>query len=159
MARIKIIYLSVNGRFRTRWGKINFNFPTAVRNPRDNMTHPVAENPIFTENQPIKFNTFAELSEAGAPVPAPNDWSKQVMICEDNFAFPVTSTASVDWGERAQNREIVYEHGKQLARHRAIAGGLRDMSTGFLSIAVFGTIAIVAVLLALVVIDLKWGGG
>ena len=156
--RIKLLYLSVNGHFRTRWGKVDPNFPTVVRNSRDGMRHLITENAIWNETKPVKFNTFAELIEADAPIPDANDWSKQVMLCEDNFMFPITGIENPDWLERRQQRRIAAEHGKQRARHRAGNAGMRDSAMGFASIAIFGTVAVIALLLALVVIDLRWGG-
>ena len=122
------------------------------------MRHLITENAIWHETKPVKFNTFADFAEAIAPTPDANDWSRQVMLCEDNFTFPITAIDSPDWTERLQHRRIACEHGKQQARHRAVSSGLRDAGTGFLSIAVFGAIAVIALLLALVVVDIRWGG-
>ena len=148
----------MNGRFRSRWGWVDPHFPTVVLNRRDGMRHLATENAIWTETRPIRFESFGEFADATPPVPAVDDWGKQVMLCEENFQFPITGTEDPDWTERQRQRVMAFEQGKQLARNRGSMSRVADATTGFASIALFGTIAVIALLLALVVIDLRWGG-
>ena len=129
-----------------------------VLNRRDDMRHLITDNAIWNETTPIRFDCFGDFAQAAPPVPAPNDWGRQVLLCEDNFQFPITGIDNPDWPERVRQRIVAYEQGKQLARNRGISSRIADATTGFASIALFGTIAILALLLALVVIDLRWGG-
>ena len=155
MGRIRMQYLQPNGRYRLGSAVTETQWANFLVNHHDKQAHSLSDLPVYGDEKPIRFTTWAEFVSASAPK-YPYSQGRLVAVCEDSGIWPISMEMVPDMEDRQMQFKEFFDDGAQSAESNAIRDSQDGPFAGAWAMASLAVFVIAAMIIVIITLQSKF---